>query len=169
MADSQQQSQQQSQGQQQRHDDRQSQQSQQTRSIQSAQGRAAELVTEQGRTVIADTVVAKIAARSAREVAGIHDLVSGGVGGALTGLTQRVTGGETGGVNVEVGQREAAVDLAMTVDYGVSIPQVADAVRHNIMNRVQSMTGLRVREVNIDVTDLYFPDQQQDQQQSRVQ
>ena len=129
--------------------------------------RASELITEQGKTIIADTVVTKIAARAAREVPGVHDLVGGGVGGTISGLTQRMTGGETAGVSVEVGQREAAVDLGMVVDYGVSIPQIAEAVRRNIMKRVQTMTGLQVREVNINVIDLFFPDQQ-DQQQPRV-
>ena len=110
--------------------------------------------------------MAKIAAIAAREVPGVHEHVSQGVGGTLSGLTQRVAGGGgdsigTQGVSVEVGQREAAVDLRMIVDNGVSIPQVADAVRRNIRNRVNSMTGLTVREVNIDVTDLYFPQQQQ--------
>ncbi|MCM8749674.1 Asp23/Gls24 family envelope stress response protein [Thermomicrobiaceae bacterium CFH 74404] len=144
-----------------------------TRPQETAPARATDLVTEHGRTTIADDVVAKIAAIAAREVPGVHELVSQGVGGTLSGLTQRVAGGGgdnigTQGVSVEVGQREAAVDLRMIVDYGVSIPQVADAVRRNIRNRVNSMTGLTVREVNIDVTDLYFAQQQQ-QTDTRVQ
>jgi len=60
-------------------------------------------------------------------------------------------------VNVVVGEIEAAVDLGMSVDYGENIPQVADAVRNNVIGRIQAMTGLIVKEVNIDVTDLYFP------------
>lgn len=77
----------------------------------------------------------------------------------MTGFAQRVTGADTRsqGVNVEVGDREAAIDLRLTVDYGVSIPQVAEAVRRNIMGRLEAMTGLIVKEVNIDVADLYFP------------
>lgn len=136
-------------------------------------GHEASLVTDHGRTNIADVVVSKIVARAACEVTGVHELTTGGVGGALGGLTSRMTGGE-GGVNVEVGQKEAAVDLAMIVDYGVSIPQVAEGVRRNIMNRVQAMTGLQVREVNINITDLYLPQAQaqgdnQQHQQQRVQ
>lgn len=133
-------------------------------------GREASLVTEHGRTNIADVVVSKIVARAACEVSGVHNLTTGGVGGTLGGFASRMTGGE-GGVSVEVGQREAAVDLAMIVDYGVSIPQVADGVRRNVMNRVQAMTGLQVREVNIDVTDLYLPEAraQGENQQQRVQ
>jgi uncharacterized alkaline shock family protein YloU len=129
--------------------------------------RATELITEQGKTTIADVVVSKIAGLAAREVDGVHDLVTQGVGGAVTGLAQRVTGADTRsqGVNVEVGEREAAVDLRLTVDYGVSIPQVAEAVRRNVMSRLEAMTGLVVKEVNIDVTDLYFPEAEAQTQQ----
>lgn len=129
--------------------------------------RATELITEQGKTTIADVVVSKIAGLAAREVEGVHELVTQGVGGAVTGLAQRVTGADTRsqGVNVEVGEREAAVDLKLTVDFGVSIPQVAEAVRRNVMSRLEAMTGLVVKEVNIDVTDLYFPEAEAQTQQ----
>lgn len=133
-------------------------------------GREASLVTEHGRTNIADIVVSKIVARAAREVSGVHDLTTGGVGGAIGGFASRLSGSDSG-VNVEVGQKEAAVDIAMIVDYGVSIPQVAEGVRRSIMNRVNAMTGLQVREVNVDVADLFLPEAQGDdnQQHQRVQ
>lgn len=123
---------------------------------------AVQLDTGQGKTVIADTVVAKIAGAAAREVEGVHDLVPIGAGATIAGFAGRLTRGDqrATGVNVEVGQREAAVDLNMTVDYGVSIPQVADAVRQNIIERVRAMTGLLVKEVNINAADLYFPEEQ---------
>ena len=120
-----------------------------------------DLATEYGRTTIANVVVAKIAGLAAREVVGVHELLPQGAGGAIAGLAQRVTGGSdprTQGVAVEVGEREAAVDLRLTVDYEVSIAQVAEAVRQNVIARVQGMTGLVVREVNIAVDDLFFPD-----------
>ncbi|HEX9415015.1 MAG TPA: Asp23/Gls24 family envelope stress response protein [Ktedonobacterales bacterium] len=122
---------------------------------------AVQLDSGQGKTIIADTVVAKIAAAAAREVDGVHDLVPLGAGAALAGIAGRLTRADqrTSGVSVEVGQREAAVDLNVTVDYGVSIPQVADAVRQNIINRVRSMTGLNVKEVNLNASDLYFPEE----------
>ncbi len=123
----------------------------------------ASLVTEQGRTTIADGVVAKIAGIAAREIDGVHQLVPRGAGAALSSLAQRVTGSEARdrGVVVEVGQREAAVDLSLIVVYGVSIPDVTHAVRQNIINRVREMTGLVVKEVNIDVADLFFPEDEQ--------
>jgi uncharacterized alkaline shock family protein YloU len=120
---------------------------------------AATLVSEQGRTSIANSVVAKIAGLAAREIDGVYQLVGSGAGAAISELAQRVTGSEAvdRGVAVEVGQREAAVDLKMITVYGASIPDVAQAVRQNIITRVREMTGLLVKEVNIDVTDLYFP------------
>ncbi len=133
--------------------------------------RAVELVSTQGKTTIADSVVAKIVGIAAREVEGVHDLVTSGAGAAISGLATRMTGGDqrAQGVNVEVGEREAAVDLNIVVDYGVSIPQVAEAVRRNIISRVAAMTGLVVKEVNIAVTDLYFPQDQALQQQQQPQ
>ncbi len=120
--------------------------------------RATEQVTAEGRTTIADVVVSKIAAIAAREVPGVHELVGQGMGAAVSGLAQRVTRADSRstGVNVEVGEREAAIDFRLIVEYGVSIPELAAAVRSNVMDRLQAMTGLRVTEVNIDVVDLYF-------------
>jgi uncharacterized alkaline shock family protein YloU len=135
-----------------------------------ARPRASELATNQGKTTIADSVVAKVAGIAAREVAGVHELSSRGAGGMISGLAARVTGGDSSaqGVSVEVGEREAAIDLAMSVDYGVSIPQVAEAVRRNVITRLQTMTGLVVKEVNIDVIDLFFPEDANQQPERRV-
>lgn len=124
---------------------------------------SAPLQTEKGTTTIADSVVAKIAGLAAREVDGVHDLKSADAGGTMSDIATRVTGGDErgSGVKVEVGEREAAIDLGMTVQYEVNIPRVAEAVRQNIMQRVESMTGLTVTEVNITVSDLFFPEDEQ--------
>jgi len=129
------------------------------------------LQTSQGSTTIADGVVAKIAALAAREVDGVADL-GGAVSGAISGVMGRITGGggdapQTGGVNVEVGDTQAAVDLTMKVRYPAGIRQVADAVRQNVIDRIQTMTGLQVVEVNIAVNDLVFPGQEQPQQEQQ--
>lgn len=132
--------------------------------------RATELVTPQGKTSIANVVVSKIAGIAAREVSGVHELVGQGMGGLAQGALQRVARGDTraAGVNVEVGEREAAVDLRLTVEYGVSIPELALAVRSNVIDRLQSMTGLRVKEVNIDIADLFFAEDDQQHTERRV-
>lgn len=130
------------------------------------QGHMTEMVGENGTTSIADTVVAKIAGIAAREISGVHELVTQGLASSVSGLAQRITGADSRdrGVAVEVGQREAAVDLAIVVEYGASISQVTDALRENIISRVGTMTGLTVKEVNVFVTDLYFPEDQQQQE-----
>jgi uncharacterized alkaline shock family protein YloU len=126
---------------------------------------ASELVTKEGKTTIASEVVTKIAALATKEIAGVHEMGTLGFGDALTGLAQRAakTGQSTQGVHVEVGEREVAVDLKVVVEYGVNIPQVASAIRRNIASRINSMTGLTVKEVNIDVSGLYFAEESKEQ------
>ncbi|HEY7976305.1 MAG TPA: Asp23/Gls24 family envelope stress response protein [Ktedonobacterales bacterium] len=130
----------------------------QTQLVPAAMGEAVLLNTEHGKTVIADSVVAKIAGAAAREIDGVHDLIPMSAG-AIAGIAGRFGRSDqrSTGVSVEVGQREAAIDLNMTVEYGVSIPEVAEAVRQNIIERVRGMSGLIVKEVNINAADLYFP------------
>ncbi len=128
-----------------------------------------------GATHIADAVVARIAGLAAREVSGVHDMAASGAGGAFATLTGRVTGQEQTdkGISVEVGQTECIVDLSIVVDFGASIPQVSEALRRNVGGRISAMTGLTTKEVNINVVDLYVPQQSQmqgqDSGQTRVQ
>jgi uncharacterized alkaline shock family protein YloU len=131
-------------------------------------GATTPLQSERGNTTIADAVVTKVAGIAAREVRGVHDL-GGGVSRALGSVTQRVGIGDelSQGVSVEVGEREAAVDLTVIIDYGESIPQVSQAVRDNVVKRIEAITGLAVTEVNVAVNDLYFPGEES-QQQARV-
>ncbi len=125
---------------------------------------------DMGLTKISDNVVAKIAGIAAREIKGVHSLVPMGFGGAITGFAQKVAGGDMRGhgVGVEVGVREAAVDMNVVVFYGVNIPQVAEAVRRNIIERIKSLTGLLVKEVNLEVSDLYFPEDEVADKNRRV-
>jgi uncharacterized alkaline shock family protein YloU len=128
------------------------------------------LRTERGGTRIEDSVVQKIAGIAAQEVEGVR--MGGGTTQALGGILSSVTGGSAGGgqsrgVSVEVGEVETAIDVTLTVEYGKPIPQVAEAVRRNIINRVENLVGLNVTEVNIAVNDVFFPQQEQEQEQER--
>jgi uncharacterized alkaline shock family protein YloU len=128
------------------------------------------LQTERGNTVIQDTVVSKVAGIAAGEVDGIR-MGSGASQTAsnLLGSLPGVSGGsgQTQGVSVEVGQEEAAIDLTVTVEYGKSVPQIAEAVRRNVVNRVESLVGLRVTEVNVHVNNVYFPELEREQERQR--
>ncbi|GAB3179973.1 Asp23/Gls24 family envelope stress response protein [Streptomyces incanus] len=117
-----------------------------------------------GKTTIADGVVAKIAGMAAREVPGIYNL-GAGMARAFGAMRERVPGGGGGvtrGVKVEVGERQAAVDLDVVVEYGVSIVDVAGDVRTNVISAVERMTGLEVVEVNIAVDDVHLPDEEEE-------
>jgi uncharacterized alkaline shock family protein YloU len=137
-----------------------------TRGEQTARRSSAEatpLESERGSTTIADAVVEKVAAIAAREVAGVHEL-GGQAARAVGTVTQAVGLGEqrSQGVSVEVGEREAAVDLTVVTEYGESIPQVATAIRENVIKRIEGITGLSVTEVNVTVNDLHFPGEEQE-------
>ncbi|WP_410608662.1 Asp23/Gls24 family envelope stress response protein [Amycolatopsis sp. lyj-109] len=117
------------------------------------------LVTKQGTTTISDTVVQKIAGLAAREVRGVHDL-GGGAARAFGALRDRIPGASAGigqGVSVEVGEKQAAVDLQVLVEYGVAIAELARSVRRTVVTAIEQMTGLQVVEVNITVTDVHLP------------
>ncbi|MEW2222749.1 Asp23/Gls24 family envelope stress response protein [Streptomyces sp. NPDC006990] len=128
-----------------------------------------------GRTTIADGVVEKIAGMAARDVVGVHAM-GGGMARTFGAVRDRVPGGGKSvsrGVKAEVGEVQTALDLEIVVDYGVSIADVARAVRENVVSSVERMTGLEVVEVNIAVSDVKLPDEEDDEDEdsdrSRVQ
>ncbi len=123
-----------------------------------------QLSSDQGRTSIADTVVSKIAGIATREISGVHDL-GGGATRAVGAIRDRIPGSRTNlsqGVSVEVGERQAAVDLDIVAEYGVSIADLAGAIRRNVVGAVERMTGLEVTEVNITVHDVFVDDGSED-------
>jgi uncharacterized alkaline shock family protein YloU len=127
----------------------------------SAKASGGPLVTSHGSTTIADVVVSKIAGLAAREVNGVYDL-GGNVGRAVGALRERIPGASTNfsqGVSVEVGEKQAAVDVDIVAEYGVSISDLAAGIRRNVIGALERMTGLEVVEVNIAVHDVHVPDE----------
>ncbi|MET9382304.1 Asp23/Gls24 family envelope stress response protein [Streptomyces sp. NPDC002928] len=119
-----------------------------------------------GRTTIADGVVEKIAGLAARDVLGVHAMGSG-LSRTFGAVRDRVPGGSksvTRGVKAEVGEVQTALDLEIVVDYGVSIGDVAKAVRENVISAVERMTGLEVVEVNIAVSDVKLPEEEEEEE-----
>ena len=105
---------------------------------------------------IADEVVSIIAGLAATEIDGIAGMSGGLVGGIAEMLGKK---NFAKGVKVEVGEKEAAVDLFIIVKYGVRIPDVAIAVQENVKQAIETMTGLSVVEVNIHVQGVGFPEE----------
>jgi uncharacterized alkaline shock family protein YloU len=125
------------------------------------------LQSSQGTTTIAQDVVQKIAGLAAREVSGVYAL-GGGAARTLGALRERIPGASQSigqGVSVEVGERQAAVDLDIVTEYGVPIADVARSVRRNVITSVEGMTGLQVTEVNISVNDVHLPTDDEGQQE----
>ncbi|MGR8012094.1 Asp23/Gls24 family envelope stress response protein [Streptomyces hypolithicus] len=126
---------------------------------------ATEPAETRGKTSIADVVVVKIAGMAAREVPGVHDM-GGGLSRTFGAVRDRVPGGRPNvgrGVKVEVGERQAAIDIDLVVEYGVPIMDVARDVRENVISAVERTAGLEVVEVNISVDDVHLPEESDDQ------
>ncbi|GHB30172.1 Asp23/Gls24 family envelope stress response protein [Streptomyces chryseus] len=127
-----------------------------------------------GRTTIADVVVAKSAGMAARDVRGVYALGSG-FARSMGSMRERTPGAGSGksvtrGVSVEVGEAQAAIDLETVVDYGVSITDVAGAVRENVISAVERMAGRNGVEVNIMVGDVKLPDEEDEgEERQRIQ
>ena len=87
--------------------------------------------------------------------------MGGGVSRAFGAIRERIPGGtgtsQAAGVQVEVGEKQAAIDLDIIVEYGAGIVELARAVRRNVIGAVEQMTGLEVIEVNIAVNDIHMP------------
>ena len=122
------------------------------------------LQTSHGVTTIDENVVAKIAGMAAREVPGVYDM-GNAVRRAFSAVTDRIPNAQTnvaGGISVQKGETQAAVEVTVVVEYGVSIVEVSDAIRRNIIEQIEGTTGLEVVEVNINVTDVHLPDEDSD-------
>lgn len=109
--------------------------------------------TEGGKIVFATDVIATIAALAAADVKG----VAGMSGGMVEGITEMLGRKNlTKGVKVEVGSEEAAVDVSVVIQYGFRIQDVCAEIQNSIRNAVETMTGLRVVEVNVFVQAITF-------------
>ena len=118
-----------------------------------------------GAIKIADEVVSIIAGLAATEIDGIAGM-SGGVVGGIAEMLGRKNFSK--GVKVEVGEREAAVDLYIIVKYGARIPDVALSAQENIKKAIEPMTGLSVVEVNVHVQGVHFPEDEEKPEEMRV-
>lgn len=108
--------------------------------------------TDLGSIQIAPEVIAVIAGLATIEVEGVAGM-SGGLAGGIAELLGRKNLSK--GVKVEVGQREAAVDVNIIAEYGHRVPLIADEIQQNVKRSIEMMTGLCVVEVNVNVHDVH--------------
>ncbi|MEK8127529.1 Asp23/Gls24 family envelope stress response protein [Paenibacillus filicis] len=109
--------------------------------------------TDMGTIQIAPEVIEIIAGMATIEVPGVAGM-SGGFAGGIAELLGRKNLSK--GVKVEVGQREAAIDVSVVIEFGTRIPEVASGVQQNVKHAIESMTGLSVIQVNVHIHDVIF-------------
>ncbi|MBE3554386.1 MAG: Asp23/Gls24 family envelope stress response protein [Thermicanus sp.] len=110
--------------------------------------------TSLGKIQIAPEVISVIAGLATSEVEGVHTLSGGLVGDLAERFGRKKNLAK--GVEVEVGQKEVAVDISVTVEYGYSIPKIAAEIQDHVRTAIENMTGLHVVEVNVHVLDVRF-------------
>ena len=98
---------------------------------------------------ISDDVVSVIAGVAVSEVPG----VAGMAGGFAGGISEVLSGKKnlSKGIKVEVGEKETKIDVNIIVEYGTRIPDIAFEIQNRVKKAVETMTGLKVLEVNVHV------------------
>jgi uncharacterized alkaline shock family protein YloU len=120
----------------------------------------AELPADRGSTTIADEVVEKIAGYAAREVEGVYDL-GGDVARVFASVKERVGLGDKNdlsaqGVTVRLEGKTAAVKIIIVIEYGYVVYSVTEKVRAQVISAVESLLGLEVTAVDINVDDVHI-------------
>ncbi|WP_199622810.1 Asp23/Gls24 family envelope stress response protein [Paenibacillus alkalitolerans] len=118
--------------------------------------------TDMGNIQIAPEVIEIIAGLATVEVEGVAGMSGGFASGVAEMLGRKNL---SKGVKVEVGQREAAVDVSVVIEYGRRIPEVATEIQANVKNAIESMTGLGVVEVNVHIHDVLFKGQEKTEEE----
>jgi uncharacterized alkaline shock family protein YloU len=124
-----------------------------------------------GTTTIVDSVVARVAGIAAREARGVYDL-GGGAARAIGAIRNAINAtDQSQGISVEVGEKQVAVDVTIVAEYPVSLQDVADGVRADVIRAVETIVGLEVTEVNVTVNDVHLPseDDNDKTEEARVQ
>lgn len=114
----------------------------------------------QGVITIDANVVSTIAGLAARNIEGIYSV----------GKSRLISFGDnpTRGVHAEVGDKQAAFDLDVIIDYGSDIRKVAQELREKAASEVRKMAGREVVELNINVVDIHLPGSDENKKGSRV-
>lgn len=121
-----------------------------------------------GKTVINDSVVAKITGLAVRDVPGVHAL-GGGAARALGAIREAMNNTDhSQGVSVQVDGGQVTVDLSIVADYPAALQQVAEDARNAVIEAIETLVGLQVAEVNVTINDVYLPDESADTDEDRA-
>lgn len=116
-----------------------------------------EIITENDESIkISNDVVASIAGVAVSEVPGVY-----GMAGGITEIFGKK--GLTKGIKVEVGEKETKIDVNIIVEYGARIPDVAFEIQNRVKKAVETMTGLKVANVNIHIQGINIPEKRSEE------
>ena len=102
---------------------------------------------------ISNDAVATYAGIAISEVQGVY-----GMSGGFAGFTEAISGKKnfSRGIKVETDEKSAKIDVSIIVEYGARIPDVAFEIQTMVKKSVESMTGLKVLEVNVHVNGVHM-------------
>jgi uncharacterized alkaline shock family protein YloU len=103
-------------------------------------------------TRISDDVIVTIAATVLSEIEGVASVP----GGIVSGILGRK--GAAKGIKVEASDRDILIEVAVTLNYGIKIPEVAAEIQRKIRDAVEEMTGKYVRAVNVSIQGMRLPE-----------
>ena len=117
-----------------------------------------------GSVKVSDEVIATISSVAATQIEGVAGMSEG----IVDGIAKIITGGQaTKGIKVSVGEEEAAIDISVIVEYGHSIAEVGRRIQEGVKNAVESMTGLKVVEVNVYIQGVHLLDEKRDEKHEK--
>ncbi len=117
--------------------------------------------TENGNVRISNEVISIIAGVAANEIDGVVSM-SGGITGGITEMLGMKNLSK--GVKVDINEKEANIDIFITVEYGIKISEIGVKVQKNVKDTVENMTGLEVKSVNVNIQDVSFPKEIQEEE-----
>ena len=106
-----------------------------------------------GQGKISNDVIVTIAGLAALEVEGVD---------TITSLTDKLL--KNNGVRIQMEEGQVTLDVVINIEYGMSIPDVSFKVQENIKNTVETMTGLEVSQVNIQVQEISFKKEREEKE-----
>ncbi len=109
-----------------------------------------------GDVKIADDVIAIIAALAATEVSGVARMYGNITNELVSKLGMKKL---SKGVRVKIEKDAIIVDLAIELEYGVSVPEISSKVQDRVKTAIGNMTGLKVKEVNVRVAGVAMDDE----------
>lgn len=111
-----------------------------------------------------DDVIAKIAGMSIQNIDGILSMN----GNVFDNLADKIRSKEdiTKGIDADVGEKQAALDLEIILEYGKDAHQIFQNILHEVGNQIKRMTGLNVVEINVYISDVMTKKEWQKQSKS---